>query len=154
MKVDVGIKLIKEDARLPQHQHEGDAGADLYVYLDPDDREEGLTIFPDQRELIATGLHVVLPTDIWARITHRSSTERRLRLRVVEGTIDNGYTGPLFVQVHNGNTFPIKVQHGDRLAQLILCPIIQGNFGVIDELPDTDRGASGFGSTGGGGSLT
>lgn len=153
MKVNVGIKLLNEDAKLPQHQHVGDAGADLYVYLEPKDREEGLTIFPDQRELIATGLCLSLPEKIWARITHRSSTERRLRLRVVEGTIDNGYTGPLFVQVHNGNTYPIKVEHGDRLAQLILCPIIQGNFAVVEDLPSTDRGAGGFGSTGGGGSL-
>lgn len=153
MNVNVGVKLIHEDARLPQHQHEGDAGADLYVYLDEKDRKEGITIFPDNRALIATGIHVVLPEGFWARITHRSSTEKRLRLRVVEGTIDQGYTGPLFVQVHNGNTFPITVQHGDRLAQLILCPIIQGNFKVVDNLPATDRGAGGFGSTGGGGSL-
>lgn len=154
MKVEVGIKLIHEDAKLPQHQHVGDAGADLYVYLDEKDRKEGLTVFPGERELIATGLQLKLPEGYWARITHRSSTERRLRLRVVEGTIDNGYTGPLFVQVHNGNTYPINVQHGDRLAQLILCPIIQGNFHSITELPNTDRGANGFGSTGGGGSLS
>lgn len=153
MKVDIDVKLLFEDAKLPTHHYDGDAGADLYVYLDPKDREEGLTIFPNEREKIATGLCLGLPKGYWARITHRSSTEKRLRLRVVEGTIDNGYTGPLFVQLHNGNSFPIKFHHGDRLAQLILCPIIQGNYKIVDKLPETDRGNSGFGSTGGGGSI-
>lgn len=157
MGLEVGVKFINKEAEklgLPCYRYSGDAGADLHVCLDDEDREIGhKTIFPNERVKLPTGVHIELPEGYWGRITHRSSTEKRLRLRVVEGTIDNGYVGPLFVQVHNPNTYPIEVRHGDRLAQLILCPVIQAEFVAKDTLKTTDRNDKGFGSTGSGGSL-
>lgn len=147
----VKVKVVNEAARefgLPYHRKEGDAGADLYVVLSEEDRKDGLTIFPGERKLLDTGLRIELPDGVYARITHRSSTEKRHRLRVVEGTIDQGYRGKLFAQVSNDNTFPVTIKHGDRIAQLILLPLIQANFIEVDELADSDRGEGGFGSTG------
>lgn len=145
------VKFTSEEARkfgLPKYAFKGDAGFDLRVILPESDREHGTTIFPGERKLLDAGIQISLPDDHWGRITHRSSTERRLRLRVVEGTIDSGYTGPIYVQVSNDNTFPIKVQHGDRIAQMIVCPVIQVGIVETNQLPSTDRGSKGFGSTG------
>lgn len=146
----VGIKFVNDEARkfgLPFHRYSGDAGVDLHIILDEPDRQHGLTIFPGERQLLSTGIHLQLPPGIWARITHRSSTEKKWRLRVVEGTIDNQFTGQLFVQVSNNNTFTVKIEHGSRIAQLILMPIITRSFVEIDKLEETTRGNRGFGST-------
>jgi len=150
-EVNVSVKFLNEEARavgLPIYRYEGDAGADLHVILDDEDRKHGLTIFPGERRIIPTGVALQIEQGYKARITHRSSTERRLRLRVVEGTIDNGYTGPIFVQVANENSFPITVNHKDRVAQLVIMPIIHGQFKEVHEFKPTERGANGFGSTG------
>jgi dUTP pyrophosphatase len=150
-KVKVNVMFLDEEAKLyglPKYRYSGDAGADLHVILPPDERIIGVTIFPGERKALPTGLSIQMQQGWWARITHRSSTEKRLRLRVIEGTIDNGYTGPLLVQVANENSFPIKVNHGDRLAQLILMPVVHGEFTEVQEHADTDRGSNGFGSTG------
>lgn len=147
----VKVLFVDEEAKrlgLPYYRHEGDAGVDLHVILGEDDRESGLTIFPGERKLLDTGMHIELPFGYWARITHRSSTERKWRLRVVEGTIDQGYRGRLFTQVSNDNTFPIKIDHGARIAQLILMPIVMAKFVEVDELEGSGRGTKGFGSTG------
>lgn len=150
-KVIVKVKIVDEAVRefgLPKYRKSGDAGADLYVVLSMEDREQGLTIFPGERKLLDTGIHIELPEGYYARIVHRSSTEKRYRLRVVEGTIDQGYRGRLFAQVSNDNTFPVTIKHGDRIAQLVILPIIQGSFEEVEELADSDRGEGGFGSTG------
>lgn len=154
MNDEVKVKFLDEESAklgLPFYRHDGDAGADLHVILDSNprsrERELGKRIFPGERELLACGIALELPVGYWARIVHRSSTEKLHRLRVVEGTIDNGYRGALFVQVHNTNTFPVDIQHGDRLAQLIIHKIYQPKFVIVDSLTGSDRGEGGFGST-------
>jgi len=147
----IKVKFVDDEAKslgLPHHRKAGDAGVDLHVILSPEDRDNGLTIFPGERKLLDTGMHMEFPHGVFARISHRSSTERRRRLRVVEGTIDQGFRGRLFTQVSNDNTFPIVVEHGERLAQMILSPIVHGYFSEVTELADSDRGEAGFGSTG------
>lgn len=154
MKPHVEVLFEHADAKefgMPKYQYEGDSGADLHTYLPKDERADGKTIFPGERALLATGIRIKMAEGVWGRIVHRSSTEKKTRLRVVEGTIDNGYTGPLFVQVSNDNTYPISIKHGDRLAQLILHPVVQGMFYQVHKLGETDRGQNGFGSTGHGG---
>lgn len=135
---------------LPKYRYQGDAGIDLHAILDSDDRALGKMIYPGERVLFNSGLRLGLPEGYWGRIVHRSSTERRHRLRVIEGTIDTGFLGPIFTQVANDNSFPIAVSHGDRLAQFILMPLIQGDFQEVDlaGLGTTDRNAKGFGSSG------
>jgi dUTP pyrophosphatase len=149
---NVKIKFLSEEAKkfgLPKYAYTGDAGFDLRVILKDGELKDGFTtIYPGDRALLSCGMAIQMEAGYWGRITHRSSTERRLRLRVVEGTIDNGFTGELFTQVHNPNTFPIEIKHGDRIAQLIFQKLEQGEFVEVEQFETTDRGASGFGSSG------
>jgi dUTP pyrophosphatase len=147
------VKILFDDDEaakicMPSYAKPGDAGADLRVFLDPEHRGEGLTIFPGERHLIAAGFRAEFPPGIWGKITHRSSTERRRRLRVVSGTIDSKFRGRIFTQVHNGNSFPVVVKHGERLAQMILHRVIQRRFEPTTVIAESERGEGGFGSTG------
>lgn len=148
----VEVFFASEEAKkfgLPKYGYDGDAGVDLHVILSGDDQKLGYKrIYPSERVLLSTGLHLDLPPGVFGRLIHRSSTERRHRLRVVEGTIDNGFKGLLYAQVANENTFYVDVYHGDRLAQLILSPILRGIYLETPELSKSDRGHQGFGSTG------
>jgi dUTP pyrophosphatase len=149
--INVKVKYLDEDAKkfgLPFYRHNGDAGMDLHVIVPEEERKHGLVIYPGERKLVASGIALALPENVWARIVHRSSTEKRLRLRVIEGTIDNGYRGPIFTQVVNENSYPINIDHGDRIAQIVLCPIVRHQCEEVSELPPSDRGSNGFGSTG------
>ncbi len=125
-----------------------DAGIDLPVVLDEEHRESGLTIYPGDRAMLHSGLLIEPPHGYWSRIIHRSSTEKRHRLRVIEGVIDAGYRNEIITQVHNSNSFPIVVKHGQRIAQLILCPLVCFQIELATELSKSARGKSGFGSSG------
>lgn len=145
------VKILKayDDSIVPRYAHDGDAGFDLSVWLPESDRKDGKKIFPYERALLDTGLHFGLPEGYWGSIQHRSSTEKKHRLRVVQGTIDQGYTGRIYVQIANDNSFPITINHGDRLAQMILHRIVRPeSFEIVESLDATARGSNGFGSTG------
>ncbi len=148
--IPLKIEFTDEDAKSfgLKMAYQGDAGMDLRIILDKKNREAGYTLYPGDRQLFSTGFKMELPEGFWARITHRSSTENKLRLRVIEGTIDQGYRGDLFVQVHNPNTFPLTIKHGDRLAQMIIHEIIVPDIEVVGSLSESTRGANGFGSSG------
>jgi deoxyuridine 5'-triphosphate nucleotidohydrolase len=130
---------------VPQKAYSHDAGIDLPITLSKEDREHGKIIWPGERERLHTGMIMDFPIGWHARIIHRSSTEKRHRLRVVEGTIDD-YRGELLVQVHNGNDCKIEVYHGQKLGQLILHPTAPFGCEVRDLRP-SERGVNGFGST-------
>lgn len=150
-KLKVKVKYLNKEASefgLPKYQYNGDAGADLFCFLNPEEREHGFSVYPGERAIINTGIAIEMPEGWWARIVHRSSSEMRLRLRVIEGTIDQQFRGPLKVQVVNQNTFPVEIKHGDRLCQIIFCEVNQADFEVTEELSPSDRGLLGFGSSG------
>lgn len=132
---------------LIKHAYEGDAGIDLPTVLLHEDREHGKMIYPGDRTMLHTGIHVAFPKGYWGRIIHRSSTEKRSRLRVIEGVIDD-FRGPLLVQVHNMNSFPITVHHGQRIAQLIVVKTASFKCREVEHLPPSQRGSNGWGSTG------
>jgi len=116
----------------------------------PDDLVPYVDIPPLGSAELSTGLRIKVPDDAWGNIKSRSSTGWKKRLDVFEGVIDSGYTGPLFVLVFNPNQIPIRVHEGDRLAQLILMPKYPTKVVVrCSSLPETVRGATGFGSSGG-----
>jgi len=117
----------------------------IYIY------DDHFFIPPGGKAEIPCGLHVKVPDDCWGNIKARSSTGWKKALDVFEGTIDAGYTGKLFVLAFNPTDKPVRVDDGDRLAQLILIPRLERQPGIIetDEMPKTARGESGFGSSGG-----
>jgi len=148
----IKVKWTSEEAKklgLPFYAKKGDAGFDLRVVLPKSMHKDGITIHPGDRILLSAGFKLGFPKGVWGRITHRSSTENKLRIRVIEGTIDEPYRGEIFAQIHNPNSYPITRQHGDRLAQMILqLTVTAKEFVEVEELDKTDRNDAGFGSTG------
>ena len=124
---------------------EGDVGLDLCVCIAEDEIVVPAGGFID----VPTGIAIKLPWYTWASIRPRSSTFAKRQLFVMNGTIDNGYTGPIKVFLFNPNRFDVPVKKGDRLAQLVLHQMQRFDVEYVEHLPDTKRGSDGFGSTGG-----
>jgi len=127
----------------------GDVGHDLEIWMGD---AEQLVIQPFEFAELPTGLAIKLPNHVWGMIRARSSTIFKRHLFVGEGTIDSGYTGPLYVTVWNPTPEPHMVRNGESLAQLIVIPKIQHREDLrceyVGALPNTPRGTAGFGSTG------
>lgn len=141
-----GTLLIKKhkvdhDGILPP-QKEGDVGHDLVV------NQDALVLAAASPVDIPCGLSMKVPDGYFALIINRSSTARKLGLAVVPGVIDSGYTGQLYACVYNLTDKKVKVEKGMRLAQVILLPRIVFPMKFVDELPETERGQTGFGSSG------
>lgn len=134
---------LGEGAQAPYKKHHGDAGWDLYVSRD-------CMIHPGDTQDVHTDIKIDMPPYMFARIVGRSSTLRKHKLIVNEGIIDNGYTGELFVCVHNVGPGPFKVKKGMRLAQILFHTIEDVRWSEVDEIQPTPgkRGDEGFGSTG------
>ena len=127
--------------RLPEIAHHGDAGFDVAVPKD-------VTIKSGETVDIPLGLRMQLPPNTWATVVGRSSTFLHKHLMVHQSVIDNGYRGPLFVLAQNLSLEPIEFKQGDRIAQIVLYPLITPTPKWVSELSTTERGTSGFGSTG------
>ena len=138
----VDVKL-EGDAKMPFKKHFGDAGWDLYV-------SRPCTINPGETVDVHTDVKMDMPPYLYARIVGRSSTLRKHHLMVNEGIIDNGYTGELFVCIHNLGDKPFKAKKGMRLAQIIFHTIEDVRWSEVNELKPNNggRGDAGFGSTG------
>ncbi|MCW2849098.1 MAG: dUTP diphosphatase [Marmoricola sp.] len=143
--VDISIRRIDAGLPLPSYAHPGDAGADLHSAVD-------LTLAPGERALVPTGIAMALPEGYVALVHPRSGLAARHGISIVNapGTIDAGYRGE--VQVCLVNTDPreaFSVHRGDRIAQLVIQRFETATFVEADDLPDSPRGAGGYGSTGG-----
>jgi dUTP pyrophosphatase len=127
----------------PTRGHHDDAGFDLYVNGD-------WTVEPNSFVDIDLNCAVAFPAGTWGLLTGRSSTLRKRGLLVAQGIIDTGYTGPLFAGVQNLTSEPVHVEHGERIAQLVLMANLATlvELEEVTEMPNTARGANGFGSTG------
>lgn len=149
------IRVLRElwadpDIALPSYETAGAAGADLRANLPEGDREKGLEIKPLHRLIVPTGLRVEIPEGFEMQIRPRSglALKHGLTLPNTPGTIDSDYRGPLGVLLTVIGTEPVRIHHGERIAQAIIAPVVQAHFAVVDTLSDTARGAAGFGSTG------
>lgn len=134
---------LEDGAKRPYKKHTGDAGWDLFV-------NRGCDIAPGETADVHTGVHIEMPPYLYARITGRSSSLRKHRLLINEGIIDNGYTGELFVCVHNMGSETFHVEPGMRLAQVLFHTIEDVRWSEVEEIKPTPgkRGDNGFGSTG------
>lgn len=135
---------------LPQYQTAGAAGADICANLPLDQRAQGVTLAPMQRLIVPTGIRVEIPAGYEMQIRPRSglATKYGITLPNTPGTIDSDYRGPLGVALINLGSDAYTIQHGDRIAQAVIAPVLQVRWTVVDRLSDTDRGSGGFGSTG------
>jgi dUTP pyrophosphatase len=132
---------------LPRYETAGAAGADLRANL-PDKGVVDLS--PGARALIPTGLRMQIPQGYEAQIRPRSglALKQGLTLLNAPGTIDSDYRGPVGVIVVNHGTEAVQITHGMRIAQMVVAPVVQAQFVLVDTLSESLRGAGGFGSTG------
>lgn len=132
---------LDSGALLPMRAHPTDAGLDLYtptaVYIE----SKGSAV-------IDTGVHIELPPNTVGEIKTKSGLNFNHGLTVPTGTVDVGYTGSIRVKIYNHSNQPYQFNKGDKIAQLVIVPILTPELELVDELEDTERGNGGFGSTG------
>ena len=149
MSVDVRVKRLPhgKDLPLPTYQTASSAGLDLQAAIAP---QTTLVIEPGSRELVPTGLAIELPEGFEAQIRPRSGLALKKGVTLVNtpGTIDADYRGEIGVIVINHGAEPFEIVRGDRIAQMIVAPVVQARLLEVDDLSSSDRGAGGFGSTG------
>lgn len=149
MSVEVGIKLLPhgEGLPLPAYATEGAAGMDLCAALPPHTK---LVIEPGARELVPTGIVVELPHDHEGQVRPRSGLALKHGVTVLNapGTIDCDYRGEVSVVLINHGREPFEIVRGQRIAQLVVAPVLKARLVLRDSLGETQRGAGGYGSTG------
>lgn len=150
----VTVQVVWDDGAdrslgLPGYTTAGAAGADLRANF-PADARDGVVIEPGARALVPTGLRVAIPYGFELQLRPRSglALKNGITLPNTPGTIDSDYRGPLGVIVMNAGDAPFHVTHGMRIAQMIVAPVVQAGFELVEALDDTARGQGGFGSTG------
>jgi len=143
MKIKLLVQRLSSEARLPEYEHEGDAGLDLYA-------AEPCEIRPGQRMLVKTGVKVALPQGYEAQVRPKSGLALKHGLTVLNtpGTVDAGYRGEIGVIVINHGEQPYQVEKGKKIAQLIIAKVEHAEVVEVRELEATARNEGGFGSTG------
>ncbi len=139
------IQKLRADAIVPRYMTAHAAGLDLGAALD-----QPIEIAAGQRVAIPTGLAIKLPDGYEAQVRPRSGLARDHGITLVNapGTIDSDYTGEIVVLVINHGDRAVRIEPGQRIAQLVVAPVVQAELVEVSELPATARGAGGFGSTG------
>jgi dUTP pyrophosphatase len=135
---------VRDGGRPPAYAKPGDAGADLAA-------AEDIALAPGERALVRTGVAVALPDGSVGLVTPRSGLAARHGLSIVNapGVIDSGYRGEILVNLVNLGTRQVHLSRGDRIAQMLVVPVLTGEFISVDSLPASDRGETGHGSSGG-----
>ena len=141
----IPVKKLNEKAILPTYGSPDAAGADLYACLD-----EPVTIAPGETVFIPTGLAMEIPKGYAGLVYARSSlgSKRGLAPANKVGVIDSDYRGQVMVALHNHGSIAQTIDYGERVAQLVVAPVLAPAFEAVEELTDTSRGQGGFGSTG------
>ena len=142
---EILIKKLHSDVNIPKYETEGSSGLDLEAYIEKD-----LTLLPSERKLVPTGVSVAMPNNFEIQIRPRSGLAYKSGISVVNtpGTIDSDYRGEIKVLLINLGAEAFTIKKFQRIAQMVICPIIKANLKEVEELPETIRGAGGFGSTG------
>lgn len=141
----VNVKILRQGAQLPSYGTEFSAGADLYACL-----EEAVTILPGETKKIPTGIAMEVPVGCAGLVYARSgmACKRDLAPANKVGVVDSDYRGEIMVFLHNHGSEPQTIEHGERIAQMVITPVLTPRYIPADELTDTHRGTGGFGSTG------
>ena len=143
--VKILIKKTNKEVITPKYKTDGSSGVDLSAFLDKE-----VVIKPNSSELIPTGLQVAIPEELEIQIRPRSGLAAKESIGVLNspGTIDSDYRGELKIILFNHGNKDFIINNGDRIAQMVLVPILKMEFEEVDSLPETIRGQGGFGSTG------
>ena len=143
--VKVLIKKLDPNVKLPQYETVGSSGMDLLAFL-----KTPIKITPGKSKLIPTGLSIAIPDDTEVQIRPRSGLAAKSNISVLNtpGTIDSDYRGEIKIILFNHSDNEFIVNNNDRVAQMVLMPVLKVEFEEVKELPNTIRGTGGFGSTG------
>ena len=143
--VKVLIKKLDPSVKLPNYKTEGSSGMDLMAFL-----KNPVTISPGKSELIPTGLSIAIPDDTEVQIRPRSGLAAKSNMSILNtpGTIDSDYRGEIKIILFNHSNNEFIVSNNDRIAQMVLMPVLKLEFEEVKDLPNTIRGSGGFGSTG------
>jgi dUTP pyrophosphatase len=141
----LAVRRLRQDAVLPRYKTAGAAGMDLVAALDGP-----ITIAPGARALVSTGLALAIPDGYEGQVRPRSglALEHGVTCLNSPGTIDADYRGEVKVILANLGAAPFTVAPGDRIAQLVIAPVVRAELDEVTALPETNRGDGGFGSTG------
>ena len=139
------IKRLSKEVSLPKYETSGSSGMDLAANIDAN-----INIDPGETAIIPTGLALSIPKGFEVQIRPRSGLAAKQKISVLNtpGTIDADYRGEIKVILINLGQDSFKVEKGLRIAQMVVCPIVQAQLKEVDDLSETDRGKGGFGSTG------
>ena len=143
--VKVLIKKLNSKVQLPKYKTDGSSGMDLMAFL-----ESPVSLKPQESKLISTGISIAIPEDTEVQIRPRSGLAAKSNISVLNtpGTIDSDYRGEIKIILFNHGKEDFVINNNDRIAQMILMPIIKAEFEEVENLPKTLRGSGGFGSTG------
>ena len=143
--VKVLIKKLDKKVRLPEYKTTGSSGLDLTAFI-----EKKIVIKPGENALVPTGISIAIPEDTEVQIRPRSGLAAKNNISVLNtpGTIDSDYRGEIKIILFNHGKEEFIVKNNDRIAQMILMPVIKAEFEEVENLPKTLRGSGGFGSTG------
>ena len=143
--VKVLVKRLNSKVKLPEYKTSGSSGMDLMASVD-----NPIKILPNTLELIPTGLSVAIPEDLEIQIRPRSGLAAKYNIGVLNtpGTIDSDYRGELKIILFNHGNKDFIVNNNDRIAQMILTPVLKMELEEVNQLPESIRGSGGFGSTG------
>ena len=143
--VKILVKRLNSKVKLPEYKTIGSSGMDLMAFV-----EKPIKISPNNVELIPTGLSIAIPDDLEIQIRPRSGLAAKYSIGVLNtpGTIDSDYRGEIKIILFNHGKSDFLINNKDRIAQMILTPVIKMELQETDKLPETVRGEGGFGSTG------
>ncbi len=143
--IKVLIKKLNSKVKLPKYKTDGSSGMDLMAFL-----ESPVSLKPQESELIPTGISIAIPEDTEVQIRPRSGLAAKSNISVLNtpGTIDSDYRGEIKIILFNHGKEDFVINNNDRIAQMILMPIVKAEFEEVENLPKTLRGSGGFGSTG------
>tara|TARA_B110000971_G_scaffold206049_1_gene229000 strand:+ start:28 stop:468 length:441 start_codon:yes stop_codon:yes gene_type:complete len=141
----IQIKKLSKDVLTPKYETSGSSGMDIAAYI-----EEDIIIHPGDKALIPSGFSLSIPKGYEVQIRPRSGLAAKKSITVLNtpGTIDADYRGELKIILINHSKEKFSVKKGERIAQMVVCPVVRVQLEEVQELPITNRGASGFGSTG------
>ena len=143
--VKILVKKLDKNIKLPSYKTSGSSGMDLMAFI-----KSKITINPGNSAMISTGISLAVPKNYEIQIRPRSGLAAKKGISVLNtpGTVDSDYRGEIKIILINFSKKPFVVKSGDRIAQMILCPVAKGKIKEVKNLPRTVRGKAGFGSTG------
>ncbi len=135
------VKKLRPDAILPKYAFPGDAGLDIFSY-------EQVVLLPNEKKTIRTGIALSLPKGHVGLVWDKSGLASKNHLHTLGGVIDEAYRGELLIVLGNFSLMPFSIEKGQKIAQLLVQPVVHATIQEVPELDSTPRGEKGFGSTG------